>query len=73
MQEILRIPIETVYDTVLENLLETGVITGEEKEHYKMVLEAMSGEELIDTLIESHILRENLKKFYSFPLAERNN
>ena len=59
---ILRIPIETVINTVLENLIKGGVLLASEKEQYKQVVEAMGGQQLIETLLESHVLAENVKR-----------
>ena len=73
MQNIVRVPYQQVVNTVLENLIEGGVITREEKEHYRAVVEVMNGEELIHTLLDSHVLKENLKKFFALHLDERKN
>ena len=75
IENILRIPISTVIDTVLENLIAGTVITREEKEQFKPVVEAMDAQMLIDTLLESHLLKENMVDFYDrkFHLPERRN
>lgn len=71
---ILRIPIETVINTVLENLIKGGVLLESEKEHYRTVIEAYDGRELIDILLESHILAENVKRMENaLHIADRKN
>ena len=75
MENIGRVPYETVVNTVLENLIEGGVITKDEKDHFRPVVEAMDGQELIETLLDSHVLRENLKHLFyeNLHLDERKN
>ena len=71
---ILRIPIETVINTVLENLIKGGVLLASEKKHYKQVVEAMDGQQLIETLLESHVLAENVKRMENaLHIADRKN
>jgi hypothetical protein len=75
MQNITRIPISTVINTVLENLIAGGVITREEKEKFRPVVAAMDGQELIETLLDSHVLKENIMEFHDqqFHISERLN
>jgi len=74
MENITKIPIEKVINTMLENLVKGGVILSVEKEHYRHVIEAMDGQELIETLLDSHALAENVRRMENqLHIADRIN
>lgn len=55
------IPVEKIIDLIMENLEKGGVITADEKMSYRKTVETMSGDELIETLVESTKIREQMK------------
>lgn len=56
---IARVPIETIYNTIIDNLSHIGILVPAEFEIYRAALKEMSPQELIQTLLESHIQRED--------------
>lgn len=59
--EITIIPVSKVVDTIIENLIKGGVILESEKEQTRKTVEAMNGQELIETLLESHAIAEAIR------------
>jgi hypothetical protein len=55
------VPLEKVYDIIVENLLAVGVIVEQEAATYRGMLIQMKPQQLIETLLESHISREKLR------------
>lgn len=72
--DITFIDIEKVYNITLDNLIQSSIIAEKDRNYYHMVLESMSPEELIETLLNSHTIIENIKRLHElYHLLERRN
>lgn len=74
MDSIIGISKERIRYTTIHNLIVGGVITPEEMEIVQPLLEQMDDQELIQVVLDSHFLAENMRKFReSQHLPERLN